>query len=394
MRQAVILVGGQGSRLGELTEGRPKPFVDVNGEPFINRLLHQLQSIGIREVLLLGGVNAAWVDDHFVNPCPSLRIDLHVEQTPQGTGGCLRQVADRLDARFLLMNGDSILASNLASLFPELDGHVAVAMALRNVADAGRYGRVQIENGWVQRFDEKTESGQGIVNAGIYACERDLLIPRIPGPASLENDILPRLVEDGLVKGIRYDGYFLDIGLPDTLRRAREELDRCLRQPAVIFDRDNTLVEDHGYTWKVEDLKWLPGAVDAIRKINDGDRRVFVATNQAGIAKGHYRQDDMHRFHAAMQAALHEAGAHIDGFFFCPHHPEGVVPHLAVPCDCRKPGTGMLQQMSTAFDLDLAGSVIVGDKLTDVECGLAFGIRGLRFDGGNLLEFLERERVM
>jgi D-glycero-D-manno-heptose 1,7-bisphosphate phosphatase len=209
----------------------------------------------------------------------------------------------------------------------------------------------------------------------------------------MEADILPMLVAGGKASVSECQGYFLDIGLPETLALAREELAAKLRRKAVFFDRDNTLVRDDGYTHKVEDLKWLPGAPEAIKAANDMGRAVIVITNQAGIARGLYKVEDMRAFHDAMQRELRAVGAHIDGFYFCPHHPDGVVAGLGKACSCRKPETGMLDQAFSELALEKEGSVFIGDKDTDIACGSRYGLASHHYKGGSLLAFCQKAGV-
>lgn len=394
MKQAVILVGGRGTRLGGLTGDRPKPFVDIGGAPFIDRVINHARCQGVERVLLLAGHNADWLEAHYRCSVAGVTVAIAREDEPMGTGGALLSAAGKLDDRFLLMNGDSILAGNWAAIYPLMDGGAAVAIATRMLNDTDRYGRISRSGDKVTGFAEKTGGGPGEVNAGIYAVSRDALMDRISGPCSLENDIMPSLVAERQVSAAPLNGYFIDIGLPDTLDEARQSLDDNLRAPAAIFDRDNTLVEDSGYTHKPEQLVWKTGAIEAVRQCNDAGYKVFVATNQAGIARGYYGEDQMRAFHGAMQADLWSAGAHIDGFYHCPHHPEGTVEGLGRVCDCRKPATGMLKAMFAEHNLDRSGSFMVGDMDKDVACGTAFGIRAARTDGGPLTVFLEQERLV
>lgn len=391
MRQAVILVGGKGTRLGELTGDRPKPFLDIEGIPFIDVLIGHAKCQGIEEVILLAGHRADWIQQHYCSTVSEMNIKVCVETAPMGTAGALLSAIDHLDDCFLLLNGDSILSGNWSSLFPLLNDGSAIALATRAVKDTSRYGKISVDGGTVVRFAEKADTGPGEINSGIYAVRREAVLPHVQGPTSLEMDILPKLVGEGKVRAAMLGGYFIDIGLPETLNMARDELVEGLRVPAVVFDRDNTLVEDKGYTHKVSDLRWKDGAVETIKRFNDMGYKVFVATNQSGIARGYYEPSDMKQFHKAMQSDLHNVGAHIDGFYHCPHHPDGVVAGLTKVCECRKPATGMLAAMFEDHVLDKEQSFMVGDMEKDVNCGEAFGLSSFLYKSGSLFDFC-RER--
>lgn len=141
-------------------------------------------------------------------------------------------------------------------------------------------------------------------------------------------------------------------------------------RPAVFLDRDGTLNVEKHYLYRPEDWEWIPGAIDAIGRLNDAGYLVIVVTNQAGIARGLYRDADVHRLHELVDADVRRVGARIDAFYHCPHHPEYGA-HVA--CLCRKPEPGMLLQAAADHALDLGRSFIIGDRESDMEAGLRCG---------------------
>ena len=154
-------------------------------------------------------------------------------------------------------------------------------------------------------------------------------------------------------------------------------------RPAAFLDRDGVLNVDHGYVHSADRLDWIEGAKAAVRLLNDAGYYVIVVTNQSGVARGFYDEAAVRQFHAQMQAELTAQGAHIDAFYYCPHHPEGKVKALAVSCLCRKPGTGLLEQAAREWPIDLGGSFLIGDKDSDMAAAAAFNIPGIRFDAIN-----------
>ncbi len=148
-------------------------------------------------------------------------------------------------------------------------------------------------------------------------------------------------------------------------------------QPGVFLDRDGTMIHDVGYLGRLEDLRWFPYTVEAIRLLNRAGFLVFVTTNQGGIGLGYYDDAFVRRLHAHMDEVLTAGGARVDGWFFCPHHPRAEIDALRVRCVCRKPGIGMIDEAAGRFAIDRGASVVVGDKLADVEMGVAAGARGV-----------------
>ncbi len=155
--------------------------------------------------------------------------------------------------------------------------------------------------------------------------------------------------------------------------------------PGAFLDRDGVLNVDSGYLHRIADLVWIDGAKDAVRRLKTRGYRIVVVTNQAGIARGFYGEDDVRRLHAWMNVELDAA---IDAFYFCPHHPSEGSGAYTRACDCRKPAPGMIRRGMEEYAITPAGSFLIGDRDTDIEAARRAGIRGVRFDGGNLDEFV------
>ncbi len=164
-------------------------------------------------------------------------------------------------------------------------------------------------------------------------------------------------------------------------------------RPAVFFDRDGVLNEDDGgYTHRVEDLVWTPGAREAVRLANEAGWATVVVTNQSGVGRGYYEEADVDAFHARMQADLAEIGARMDGFYACFHHPEAADEGWRHPDHPdRKPNPGMLLRAARELELDLSRSVLIGDRESDLEAARRAGARGVLYRGGDLAALVRAE---
>jgi histidinol-phosphate phosphatase family protein len=394
MLQCVILAGGLGTRLGALTATTPKPMLPVAGRPFLEHLIDEISRYGINRFLILVGHLGDCISDHFSRPFhghdgTSLSIRVMKEPEPLGTAGGLKLFAENLDEHFLILNGDSYLDFNILRLVcPPLDDGSAIRIAVRREENPGRYGTVVVSGERVLYFAEKrADSGPGLINAGIYLVAKEEVLPVIADtPCSMEVDVIPRLVETGRVEARPFDGSFIDIGVPSEYERAQTLFP--IRRSAVFFDRDGVLNEDSGYIHRVDDLRWLPGAREAVLSVNESGRFAFVVTNQAGVARGFYNEDAIRHFHAAMQAQLARLGAHIDAFAFCPHHPDGIVREYAHPCGCRKPAPGMINELLRKWPVDVKDTLMIGDRPSDIAAASAAGITGRLYQGGDLRQLV------
>ncbi|MFO7569631.1 MAG: HAD family hydrolase [Smithellaceae bacterium] len=146
---------------------------------------------------------------------------------------------------------------------------------------------------------------------------------------------------------------------------------------AVFLDRDGTLNEEVGYLDHADKLRMIPAAFEAVRLINESGMQAIVVTNQAGIAKGFFTEAFVRDINDRMQSIFLEHGAHIDRFYYCPHHPtDGAAPYRKI-CDCRKPAAGLLKQAANDLDIDLRNSYMIGDRYRDIEAAHRAGAKGV-----------------
>jgi D-glycero-D-manno-heptose 1,7-bisphosphate phosphatase len=373
VRQCVILMGGLGTRLGDLTTNTAKPLLNVGDRPFLAWIMRELSRFGFEEIVLLAGYRAERIEEMVRDisallPRP-INVRISVEREPSGTGGAVWHAQEFLDERFLLINGDSWLDFNLAQFLSQAtqEGASPCHVLLHKVADATRYGTVTTNGGLVVTFKPKNgDSGPGLINAGMYVMSRAILGLLRPN-CSLENEVLPVLAASGDLMGHPFDGFFIDIGIPSDYRRAQTELPRHLIRPAVFLDRDGVLNQDLGWVGSKERFHWRENAISTVRMINDAGAHALVVTNQAGVAKGYYSEQDVQSLHHWMEDILLEQGATIDDWRSCPHHPDATLEKYRRTCNHRKPEPGMILDLARRWSVNMNSSFMIGDKDSDAE---------------------------
>lgn len=399
IRQCAVLIGGSGTRSGAQTETTLKPLLIRGERPFLAWLLRELCRFGVTDFLLLTGHLSEQVE----RALPAIRarlprpvtISISREPVRAGTGGAVFHAREHLQERFLLCNGDSLFASNLATLLaaaaedaPEVVGR----MLLRQLPDASRSAVVTLEGDRVVTFQQQPEAQvghgtPGMVNAGVYLFHRRLLDALRP-VCSLEADILPGMAAAGTLRGSPSEGHFRDIGMPEDSARADDDLRALRGRPALFLDRDGVVNVDHGHVGSRERFEWMPGALETIRHATETGWHVFVVTNQSGVARGRYDEVAVRDLLEWMGDEARRHGGTIDDARYCPFHPDATVAAYRAFSDWRKPAPGMLCDLIRAWELDHARSVLIGDQATDLEAAASAAIKGFLFRGGNLLSFV------
>lgn len=150
-----------------------------------------------------------------------------------------------------------------------------------------------------------------------------------------------------------------------------------LKKPAVFLDRDGTINEQMGYINHISRFRILPGVPEAIRLLNENNFYVIILSNQSGVARGYFPVTLVEEVHNLLKESLKISGAFIDGIFFCPHYPGGSLKEYSIECNCRKPRLGLMDQARKLFDIHLAGSYMIGDRITDMEFARRCNIKGV-----------------
>jgi len=393
VREALVLAGGLATRLGDAASELPKCLQPVAGRPFIDHLIWELRRQGVRRVVLCTGRLHEAVEAH-IGDGSALGVEAVYAREPEplGTAGAVALGARELTGELAFVcNGDSLFDVNL----PDMALHLrrapdaVAALALRREPEAARYGCVVVDaDRRISSFDEKVDAGEALVNGGVY-CARSGWLTSLPiEPSSLERDIFPAMAEEGRLVGLVREGYFTDIGLPDSLAASQSSLAQWRHKPCAFLDRDGVINEDREYVHTPGEFRFMPGMPEAIRILNDAGWLVVVVTNQAGIGRGIYSEAEFISFTAWIDERLAEMGAHVDATYHCPHHPTAGVGEYLTSCECRKPGPGMLLRAIAEWEPDVARSFLIGDMPTDLEAAEAAGVRGFAYRGGNVADLV------
>lgn len=375
-KEAIILAGGFGARLSHVVKDVPKPMAPVSGRPFLRYLLDGLADNQFGHIVIADGYLKECIESYFGKSYRGLEITYSQEVTPLLTGGAVKQALYYCNNDWVyVFNGDTYLDLNY-SVFEgtakTLQESCSAIIAIKQMHNFERYGSVLYGQGKVTGFTEKKYCSSGFINAGVYKIKRDAL-ETMPDVFSLETDYFESACENGLVGYVDCDGLFIDIGVPKDYETAQTILAPLKKDYRIaFFDRDGTINVDTGHLYEPEKLKLIESCIEKICYYNFlPDFKVVVVTNQAGIAKGLYTISDMNALHEIIDSELLKRNAHIDAYYYCPHHPD-----FTGECACRKPKPGMLEKVLFDFEASPEKCVMFGDKKSDelaaLSCGISF----------------------
>ncbi len=367
--QAVILAGGRGERLRPFTDSAPKPLYPVQGVPYIERIVLQLKDFGFREILILLGYRAEQVVSLLGDGSRfGLRIDYDIRPESYDTGDRLKAAMPKIRENFLLCYCDNYCPVDIEALSASfLKNRAKVQLTVYSNKDGYTKSnlRVDPESGRVTVYD-KSRKSPGLQGVEIgYSLIRKEVLSMLGDPAGgFSKEIFPRLSEEGTLFATVTDHRYYSIGSFDRMPLTETFFSG---RKLAFLDRDGTLnrkAPRAHYIEKPEDLILLPGAGEAVRLLQEAGYMTVLISNQPGIARGRFTEQDLGRVHERLQELLQENGASLDRIYYCPHNWDD-------GCDCRKPKPGMLYQAQHELSVDLTKCVLFGDDERDIMAGNA-----------------------
>lgn len=232
LKEAIILAGGFGTRLQSVVSDVPKPMAPINTTPFLNYIFDYLKFYNIEHVVLSTGYLSEKISEYYKEEFNGIKISYTKEETPLGTGGGIRLAMLKCETEnVLVLNGDSFFDVNLNKYYNQHTSfHSDCTLALRKVDNAARYGTIQLgDMNVIKKFKEKDSvKKKGLINGGVYILKRELFLAKTieNNPFSIEKDFYETKINEVTIFGFEYDGYFIDIGIPDDYTKAQDDFKR------------------------------------------------------------------------------------------------------------------------------------------------------------------------
>lgn len=414
--KVVIMAGGKGTRISSLFHDIPKPMIKIDDRPVLEHELECLRNQGFDDIIITVSHLGHVIMDYFgdgsgISPVTGkpfgVKIEYFNEETPLGNAGALFKIREKLTEDFLLLNADAIFDIDF-NRFVDFHKRHHGGVTLFTHPNSHPYdsGLIIADNNhhvisWLTKEDERPKYYDNRVNAGLH-----VISPRILDESGINPDLIGTEDSNGKIRKVDLDRqllkplagtgkmycynspeYVKDMGTPERFEAVKKDFlggivkARNLSQPqkAVFLDRDGTINKYVGFLKNIDDFELIPGAADAIRKINESGYLAIIVTNQPVIARGEVTMEQLNEIHKKMATLLGNEGAYVDAIYYCPHHPdkgfEGEIPELKINCECRKPKPGMLLQAANDYNIDLSKSYMIGDSQIDIEAGNNAGLK-------------------
>lgn len=375
--QAVILAGGEGKRLKPFTLKNPKPMVFVNGKPFMEHLIELLKINGIKEVVILTGYLGEKIENYFGNGS-KFGIKIKYSYTPfmnekneeNESGLRIKNAKDLLRDYFLLLYCDNYFPLQLKKIISFFKSHPSdVLVTVYSNKDNSTKNNMLVREGLVTKYDStRLEDNLNGVDIGFFIVNKKVLNLLPKTNSKFEKKVLPYLIKKRKLSGYLTDEKYYSIGDLDRVKITEKFL---IPKKIVFLDRDGVINKKPpkaDYVKKWEEFEFLPGSIEAIKILKSKGYKIFIISNQPGVARGMLTEKQLENINKKMISRLKAENVSIDGIYYCPHGWDD-------GCDCRKPRPGMLLQASKEHLIDLTKTILIGDDKRDVEAGTAVGCK-------------------
>ncbi len=387
----VLLAGGKGTRINKYLNGHSKPMVKINNQIFLSLIIKYFSKYIFGNIYILAGYKGEEIKKRFhgkfFNFC---EVKVIVEKKLLGTGGALNNIKKKINNNFVLMNADTFFPINIKEFIQKSNKRKMINIALTNkkfYLTNKKLTNLKIDT---KNNLSETKLKTKYMNGGIYYVNKKLLSKIKNKKFSLENDLIPKLIKKKLINGLYFRNKFIDIGTPKNLHKSKKFLKNFFNKPAIIFDRDNTLIKDNGYTYKVKDLFFKKNIIQILKFIQKKSIFIFIVTNQAGIAKAKFTIKDFYKFQNEIKKKLYKENIFLDDVKFCPYHPNGKIRKYKKRSQYRKPGNLMIKELKDEWSFNLKKSLVVGDSISDKKMADKSFIE-FTYPDKNLLGFIKKK---
>lgn len=387
---AVILAGGKGTRLKNLTQEIPKPMVEVYEKPILLHQIEVLKRYGIKEIIIVVNYLGEKIKKYFDKGVKfGVNIRYIEEKEPLGTAGSLYFLKKIIKEDFLLIYGDVLFDISIPR-FIEYHKEKKSDATLYVHPNAHPYDSDLIllnSNNKIIGIDSKRNTSRtyysNCVNSGIFLFSKRIFdYVSLVKKMDLEQDIIYKMIKESKdIYGYQACEYVKDMGTLNRLEQVVQDYKNGIivsknldkKQKCIFLDRDGTINKFVGLLSNCDQFQLEDEVATAIKQINQSNYLCIVITNQPVIARNLCTIEELNYIHKKMETLLGEKQAYLDEILYCPHHPDkgyqGENKKYKIKCNCRKPGTGLIDACIKKYNIDTKESYFIGDTTIDIKTG-------------------------
>jgi D,D-heptose 1,7-bisphosphate phosphatase len=359
----VILAGGKGSRIKSMLGKYPKPMIKFNSKHFIQYILNNISKYNFKRIIILCGYRHKFFFKKFHKKTVNfIEIICLKEKKLLGTAGALKNLKKLNVKDFVLMNGDTMFDVNLNILINGIKKKIGVLALTKNINQKSK----KLNNLILKKNLVCLKKNSSLMNGGVYFFKKNIF-NYIKNTTSLENDLLPNLITEKKINGKIFRNFFIDIGSKYYFRKGNIELKKQFKKPAIFLDRDGVINYDTGYVHTQNKFKFKKGVLKGLKYLMNNNYYIFIVTNQAGIAKGIFSENDFIKLHSQIKARLQKFDIYFNDVQYSPFHQKAKIKKYKKNSSMRKPGNKMIENIKSNWDLDYAKSFMIGDKISDMK---------------------------
>jgi len=358
----VILAGGEGTRIKKFLNGMPKPMIKFNNKHFLNYVINNFSKYNFNKIIILTRYKNNIIHKKYHNKIINfINIECIREKSKMGTGGALNLIKKKVND-FVLLNGDTLFDINLNDFMNSLNKKNLGTIALRK---NNNQKSKKLNNLIIKKNHVNYSSKGNLMNGGIYFFKKKFLNFITKKKCSLENDVLPKLINDNKINGKIYNNFFIDIGSENFLKIGGKMLLNNFKKKAVFLDRDGVINYDYGYVHSIKKFKFRKGVIKGLQLLTKKKILIFIVTNQAGIGKRKFLMKDFIKLHKFLKIKLLTNNIFINDIRFSPFHKNATLLKFKRDSKFRKPGNLMIESLLKNWDINKKNSFMIGDKKSD-----------------------------
>jgi D,D-heptose 1,7-bisphosphate phosphatase len=365
----VILAGGKGTRISNFTKKTPKPLIKFDGKPILQYIFNYFSKFNFDKIFILAGYKGNQIYKKYNNKIINLaKVKVVIEKEPLDTFGAVLNIKKFIQNDFVLVNGDTIIDFNFRELI-KIKSRKKLSIILNknhNYKKNKKLNNITVDTNNNVIFSKHNS----FMSGGVYFVSK-ILIKKKKKKSSIENDLIPELIQNKEIKGlVNNKKFFIDIGTYSNLKKGGKKIPDFFKKPAIILDRDGVINHDYGYVHKYKNFRFRNGVIKALKFLSEKNIYIFIVTNQGGIGKGYYSIKDFFKLQKKINVKLYNKNIYINDVKFSPFHPKAIILKYKKNSQFRKPGNLMIEELFSEWNIIRGKSFMIGDSVSDKEAAL------------------------